>query len=49
MLAVILLYEKEDVISHYTRYGHSIIGEKYREFIEKLMADYRRHKNLMIM
>ena len=44
-----LLYEKEDVISHYTRYGHSIIGEKYREFIEKLMADYRRHKNLMIM
>jgi len=44
-----LLYEKEDVISHYTRYGHSIIGEKYREFIDGVWSDYRRHKNLMIM
>jgi len=28
------LYQKEDIVAHYTPFGHSIIGKKYIEFIQ---------------
>jgi len=30
------LYVKEDVIAHYTQEGHTIIGKKYKTFIDTL-------------
>ena len=28
------LYEKESKLSHYTQYGHSVVREKYKDFID---------------
>jgi len=33
-----ILYQKEAVLSHYTAQGHTIIGEKYRAFIQTFMS-----------
>jgi hypothetical protein len=36
-----VMYQKEDVISHYTDSGHTLIGHKYYDFIQSLLKDYR--------
>jgi hypothetical protein len=41
-----VLYEKEAVLSHYTKEGHALIGAKYNTFIQRIMAEYRQFISL---
>jgi len=41
-----VLYEKEAVLSHYTKEGHALIGAKYNTFIQKIMAEHRQFVSL---
>jgi len=34
-----LMYEKEAVLSHYTKYGHEVIGKKYYDFIKEITKE----------
>jgi hypothetical protein len=41
-----VLYEKEAVLSHYTKEGHAIIGAKYNEFIQRIRGEHRQFVSL---